>query len=97
MIYYFLTDTIDAIFAIEPPINVNLLHQFLVMVQYYWDIMSLIDLVGEAGTTKAHKSRTGKLFVWRSEHNTTMLHDVMIAYPDINKVIDMYSDASIRQ
>ncbi len=46
-------------------------------IQDIWENQSkihtpLIYLVGEAGITKAHKSMTLTLFVWVSEHITTL-------------------------
>ena len=62
------TKKVQAILALNPPINVKELRHFLGMVQYYRDMWAkrsemlapLSDLVGECGETKTTREEQGK-------------------------------------
>ena len=65
----------------------------------------LTDLGGECGETNHKKERDKKKpFYWSSVHQEAfdnvkalLAHDMVLAYPDISKEFELYTDASARQ
>jgi hypothetical protein len=66
----------------------------------------LADLVGECGETKATKKNGTKQKPWRWESihqqafdniKATITKEVVLAYPDITKAFEIYTDASTAQ
>ena len=66
----------------------------------------LTDLVGECGQTKVTKAKGTKKVPWHWDEvhqkafntiKTTIAKDVVLAYPDYNKVFEVYTDASSTQ
>jgi hypothetical protein len=66
----------------------------------------LTSLVGECGQTKVSKAKgTQKVpWYWTEVHQkacddvkTTIAKEVVLAYPDFNKVFEIYTDASTKQ
>ncbi len=102
----------QAILAIKPPTGVKQLRHFLGMVQYYYGIWArrnnmlapLTSLVGERGQTKTTKAKGTKKVPWhwdevhqRAYVKATIAKDVVLAYPDLSKVFEIYTDASSKQ
>ena len=62
----------------------------------------LTDFVGQCGQTKITKAKGTKKVPWHCEEvhqkafnmvKTTIAKDVVLAYPDYNKVFEVYTDA----
>jgi hypothetical protein len=69
-------------------------------------LVPLTSLVGECGQTKTTKAKGTKKVPWhwdevhqRAFNNVkaTIAKDVVLAYPDFNKVFEIYTDASSKQ
>ena len=100
---------VQAILALTPPKNVKELRSFLGMVQYYRDLWARCseNLVGECGRqTKVTKAKgTRKVpWYWAEVHQkafddvkATIAKEVVLAYPDFDKVFEIYTDASTKQ
>ncbi len=101
---------VEAILALTPPQNLKQLHRFLGMVKYYRDLwerqskmlLSLTNLVGECGHTKATRATKTKHtpWHWNDMHQTAfgiiktaLVKDVVLAYPDYLRGFEIYTDS----
>ena len=66
----------------------------------------LTDLVGQCGQTKVTKAKGTKKVTWHWDEvhqrafdkvKSTIVKDVVLAYPDYSKPFDIYTDASATQ
>eukprot|EP00804_Cyclotella_cryptica_P000048 CCRYP_013718-RA/>CCRYP_013718-RA protein AED:0.19 eAED:0.26 QI:0/0/0/1/0/0/2/0/137 len=93
--------------VISPPKNVEDLHKFLGMVQYYRDLWArrskvlapLTSLVGECGHAKVTRANKTKklLWYWDMVHQKLFNEDVVLAHPDIIREFEIYTDPLSKQ